>query len=43
MTDISDLKEIQKEYPIAEFGVLTSYNWIDNGNRYLNPAFMSNL
>lgn len=42
-TDIQDLIDIQREYPIAEFGVLTSYHWIENGNRYLNPAFLSNL
>ena len=42
-TDIQELMQIQQEYPIAEFGVLTSYHWNENGNRYLNPAFMSNL
>ena len=42
-TDIQDLIEIQREFPIAEFGVLTSYHWNENGNRYLNPAFLSNL
>lgn len=42
-TDIKVLREIQREFPIAEFGVLTSYHWNENGNRYLNPAFMSNL
>lgn len=42
-TDINALREIQREFLIAEFGVLTSYHWHENGNRYLNPAFMSNL
>lgn len=42
-TDIQDLIDIQREFPIAEFGVLTSYHWNENGNRYLNPAFLSNL
>lgn len=42
-TDIKALTEIQQEFPIAEFGVLTSYHWNENGNRYLNPAFLSNL
>ena len=42
-TDIQDLIDIQREFPIAEFGVLTSYHWYENGNRYLNPAFLSNL
>lgn len=39
-TDIQDLIDIQHEFPIAEFGVLTSYHWNENGNRYLNPAFL---
>lgn len=42
-TDIQELIDIQREYPIVEFGVLTSYHWYENGNRYLNPAFMGNL
>lgn len=33
-TDIDRLREIQQAYPIAEFGVLTSYKWFENGNRY---------
>jgi len=42
-TDIQDLIDIQREFPIVEFGVLTSYHWYENSNRYLNPAFLSNL
>ena len=42
-TDLNALEEIQKEFPIAEFGVLTSYNWAENGNRYLDPAEISKL
>ena len=42
-TDITALEEIQKQYPIAEFGVLTSYRWYENGNRYLDPKNMSLL
>ena len=42
-TDLRELQAIQQQYPIAEFGVLTSYHWYENGNRYLNPAFLSNL
>lgn len=42
-TDLRELQDIQREFPIAEFGVLTSYHWDENGNRYLNPAFLSNL
>ena len=36
-TDLQELQDIQQQYPIAEFGVLTSYHWYENGNRYLNP------
>lgn len=36
-TDIKALREIQERYPIVEFGVLTSYHWFENGNRYLDP------
>lgn len=42
-TDIKALREIQKEYPLAEFGVLTSYHWYENGNRYLDPAIIDTL
>lgn len=42
-TDIKELCEIQKEFPIAEFGVLTSYHWNENGNRYLDPSIIKTL
>ena len=42
-TDIKALQEIQEQYPIAEFGVLTSYHWYENGNRYLDPQLLCNL
>ena len=42
-TDLQELQNIQQQYPIAEFGVLTSYHWHENGNRYLNPQFLCNL
>jgi len=42
-TDIQDLVDIQREYPIAEFGVLTSYHWYENGNRYLAPMLVKSL
>lgn len=42
-TDISALREIQREFPLAEFGVLTSYHWDENGNRYLDPALMKSF
>ena len=42
-TNIKALTDIQREFPIAEFGVLTSRRWIENGNRYINPQFLCNL
>lgn len=42
-TDIQELRAIQEQYPLAEFGVLTSYHWFENGNRYLNPQFICNF
>ena len=42
-TDIRDLIDIQREYPIVEFGVLTSYHWYENGNRYLDPKVINEL
>ena len=42
-TDLQELQAIQQQYPIAEFGVLTSYHWYENGNRYINPQFLCNL
>ena len=26
-TDLQELQDIQRQYPLAEFGVLTSYHW----------------
>ena len=42
-TAINDLVDIQREFPIAEFGVLTSYHWHENGNRYPDPRLICNL
>lgn len=42
-TDVEDLIDIQHEFPIAEFGVLTSYHWYENGNRYLDPKLLRSL
>lgn len=42
-TDINRLQEIIEMYPIAEFGVLTSYHWQENGNRYPDPSMFSKL
>lgn len=42
-TDLQELQAIQQQYPLAEFGVLTSYHWNENGNRYLDPKLINNL
>lgn len=42
-TDLRRLREIQQEYPIAEFGVLVAKNWRENGNRYFNPSYLDSL
>lgn len=42
-TDIQDLIDIQREFPIVEFGVLTSYHWYENGNRYLDPQIINDM
>lgn len=42
-TDLKRLELIQKEYPFAEFGVILSKNWQENGNRYYNPEKLKDL
>ena len=42
-TDVRALHEIQREFPIAEFGVLVSKNWKENGNRFLDPGLIGCL
>lgn len=42
-TDVRSLREIQKEFPLAEFGVLASYTWYENGNRFLAPSGIDGL
>lgn len=42
-TDIDRIQQIQKKYPYVEWGVLLSYHWYENGNRYLNPKNLKNL
>ena len=39
-TDLHRLRGIQQQFPLAEFGVLTSYHWYENGNRYIDPLFL---
>ena len=42
-TDVRALHEIQREFPIAEFGVLVSNHWKENGNRFLDPKLIGCL
>ena len=42
-TDLDRLQKIQEKYPYAEFGVLLSVNWKENGNRYLSPEYYREL
>ena len=39
-TDIRRLREIQRRYPLAEFGILASYDWYRRGNRFLEPRLI---
>ena len=43
LTDLRRLSRIQEKYPYAEFGVLISKKWAENGNRYFNPSELSSL
>ena len=44
-TNIEELVDIQCEFPMVEveFGVLTSYHWKENGNRFLDPARIDDI
>lgn len=42
-TKIEDLQSIQKEFPLVEFGFISSKNWMDNGNRYPDPVLLKNF
>lgn len=42
-TDIARLRELQKRFPLAEFGVLLSTDWTKNGTRFPNPALLKEL
>ena len=37
-TDLSRVKDLSEQYPFAEFGVLMSYDWSDNGPRFPSPS-----
>lgn len=36
-TNIDELIKLQNDFPLVEFGFLSSKNWVENGNRYMNP------
>lgn len=40
-TDLKRLAKLQEEYPFAEFGILLSYDWKENGNRFPSPEILS--
>ena len=42
-TDLDELERIQQQYPYAEFGVLASYHWSENGPRFPEPSVFDNL
>lgn len=42
-TDISRMIDIQKKYPLVEFGILLSENWEKKGKRYITPSNLSRL
>lgn len=42
-TDLKRLAKLQLEYPFAEFGVLFSYDWKENGRRFPDPAILPKL
>lgn len=42
-TDLQRLTHLSQQYPYAEFGLLVSKDWRQNGNRFPNPNIMWNL
>lgn len=40
LTDLDRLISIQKRFPLAEFGIILSKNWDENGNRYFDPHIL---
>jgi len=43
VTNLQRLEDIQRRFPLAEFGVLLSENWQDNGPRFPNPKILPHL
>ncbi len=42
-TDLDELERIQQQYPYAEFGVLASYHFAENGPRFPDPSVFDKL
>lgn len=42
-TDLKKIADLQEEYPFAEFGVLVSYDWKENGRRFPDPVILDEL
>ena len=42
-TSVYDLKAIQEQFPFAEFGVLMSRHWRENGNRFPSPSVIASF
>ena len=42
-TDLDELERIQEQYPYAEFGVLASYHFAENGPRFPDPSIFDKL
>lgn len=42
-TDFHRLEQIQQRFPYAEFGILFSKKWKENGQRYPSPAYLQFL
>ena len=42
-TDLDELERIQQQYPYAEFGVLVSYHYAENGPRFPDPSIFEKL
>ena len=42
-TKIEELQKLQQDFPLIEFGFLSSKNWMENGNRYPDPVFLKKL
>lgn len=42
-TNISELQLLQHDFPLVEFGFLSSKNWTDKGNRHPDPVMLKKL